>query len=251
MSKPKVHDGFGLQAPASTLKTRKREKGESENSFEQLVARDPDVAPDPEAPSEPDPEPEPSLGRGPKRDRQGDVVLFEAGDPLANPNAWPAVVEPKAAENGHSEGGLDGDSAAVLVQVINALQQHLGEAHAFTDTLPAGQAVIKATTIPHLLRFIVRAAGPVLVALLEAGGLDGAEKDSLRRLIRVTKLGSSVVRDRDERERVRRTLEAAERAAATKRQAELRKKAEALVEKEETEAKEQRIAAKLKAISST
>lgn len=243
MSKTKAHDdGFGLQAPAITLKTRKRKEGEEENAFEQLVARpedDPDVAPDP------------ALRRGPKRDRQGDTVLYEAGDPLANPNAWPAVVQPKAAENGHSEGGLDGDSAVVLVNVINALQQHLGEAHAFADTIAGGQAVIKATTIPHLLRFIVRAAGPVLIALLEAGGLDAAEKSALRSLIKATKAGTSVVRERDERERIRRNAEAAERAARVKRQAELRAKAEALVAAEETEAKEKRIAEKLKAISST
>ena len=241
--KDSAHDGYGLQSPAA-LKTRKRLAGEAENAFEQLVAkteREPDEAVDDQPPAPP---------RRRKIDSHGHEILYEAGDRLAQPDAWPCVVNPEAEENGHHETSLDGDSAVVLVDVVNLLQQHIGEQHAFTDTRPGGAAIVDEKRIPHLLRLIVRAAGPLLVAHIESG-LDESAKAELRKLVGATLRGTSAVREAAERARVQREIEREKERAEAERQVKLRQRAEAAVAADEAAAHAARIEEKLAAISST
>ncbi len=168
--------------------------------------------------------------------RRGEKVLYEAGDPLLLDEAWPAHLEPGAAEDGirPQSAYIDGDSAVVLEEIVNSLQGNLGIAYAapFVKTSPATGTVLPEERVAHLLRFFVRAAGPTFAKYLSQDGLSSAERDELLELVTRTEFGTSVARDARNKEEALQTRLRAEEADRAARAAALQKRAEAEVASE-------------------
>jgi hypothetical protein len=177
------------------------------------------------------------------RAKPPEEILFEAADPLLAHGAWP-MVDDAAAVSGYrmADVKLDGDSAVVLVSVVNALHNTLGLVDDFARGSVEG-AELKTSSLAHLLRFVVRAGGPLLLDLL--ANADPVQKEELRELLEASRLGTSAVEQAREAERARWI------AAAAKEDAEAGRRAQAarIVAAEQATEREGRIAAKLTTLS--
>jgi hypothetical protein len=271
MTTKKPKDAFGLQSPVGPEPIA-RTKGANARSFEDIqhaianrdVIDDDDDEPQPELEEEIEEEDEfeeeidyaaadPSnLDADVVNHRHGyrgrgrhEVVIYEAGNLLLRDDSWPATPTANQSESGmySADFSIDGDSAVVLVRLVNVLKEQLGVLQPFVNAGPDG-TTIPERCLPHLLRFLIRAAGPYFADHLE-DDLDDEERRKLLDLVAITRLGSSAVREARELERARDEKLRSEEAAKVKKEEALQKRAEAEVEAEEKAERAAKIEAKL------